>query len=112
MDSLTEPNRRYTEKQSLLLTRLSKYIWWQDCETAVVDENRLIAQVMDLGTWEDCLELKEVFGYDVLADVLINSQPGWFHPNSWAFWHYALRLIPDSEDPPSMPQRPFIENLN
>ncbi len=68
---------------------------------------RLIAQIMDIGEWEDECELEETFSDEVLRHILTHAEPGWFRPKSWSFWNYRLKVVPFDAEPPEMPQRSF-----
>lgn len=95
----------FTDEQLLLLRRMAHYIWWETAETAVAWPERLIAQVMDRGDWDDLLDLENAFADELLAAVLQNAQAGWFSPQSWAFWHYRLGLTPFDASAPPLPRR-------
>lgn len=83
----------------------AKYIWWQTPEEAVRRPQRVMAQVMDIGDFEDVLALEKMVGDEVLIEVLKNAEAGWFRPRSWNFWHLRLDLIAPLEDPPPLPTR-------
>ncbi len=68
---------------------------------------RLIAQIMDIGEWEDECELEETFSDEVLRHIPTHAEPGWFRPKSWSFWNYRLKVVPFDAEPPEMPQRSF-----
>ena len=90
------------------MVRLAKtYIWWEPPAETLARPVRLVAQVMDLGTWDDCLALGRCFGKTMMRAALKNAQPGWFRPRSWTYWHYRLGLTPWESDPPAMPIRNF-----
>ncbi|HUW99120.1 MAG TPA: hypothetical protein VMV40_09845 [Acidiferrobacter sp.] len=56
----------------------SKYIWWKTPEAALRYPDRLMAQIMDMGTFGDIQALVLVIGEDRLTDVLRHADPGWF----------------------------------
>lgn len=88
--------------------RLSKkYIWWKKPEESLVDKQRILAQIMDLGTEEDTRFLLENNKSEDLCFVLRNAQPGWFRPKSWTFWHYVLDIAEHEKDIPPLPSRNF-----
>lgn len=82
-----------------------KYVWWKTAEEAVAMPYRVIAQVMNIGDYNDVQALVHLVGNDVLKDVLRHSEAGQFGKRSWAYWNYRLGLA-DSQVPP-MPQRRF-----
>ncbi|WP_312283631.1 hypothetical protein [Candidatus Igneacidithiobacillus taiwanensis] len=93
------------EAWSFLEQMAARYIWWKTPEEALCYPDRLIAQVMDIGTLEDILGLERLMGKGRLADVLRHAEAGWFRPQSWAYWHYRLGLTKFDEEPPPEPQR-------
>lgn len=68
---------------------------------------RVIAQVMDIGDFDDMRSLAAQLGDDALRDVIAHAQAGWFNPRSWAYWHYRLGLCEVDEVPP-LPVRRFV----
>ena len=75
-----------------LLALAGRYIWWKTPEEAVRYPDRVLAQVMDIGTFEDCRRMRAAFGDDRLRRVLRHAEAGWFRPRSWAFWQAALEI--------------------
>ena len=61
-----------------------------DAGEAALRPQRVMAQVMDLGTFADVRLLEKTAGPDALAEVLRHAEPGWFSPRSWHFWHRRL----------------------
>ncbi len=89
---------------SKLLKRLRKrYIWWKT-PGIEPDEDRIIAQVMDIGTYEDVKALEAEVGRMRIRQVLSAARPGWFSPRSWDYWHLTLGLAKFDEIPPQ-PER-------
>jgi hypothetical protein len=92
--------------QRAFLTRLAReYIWWKSPSEALAYPHRVVAQAMDLGTWDDVLALEEHLGPSLLREVLVRAEAGWFHPRSWHFWHYRLGVVPPGEAVPPLPKR-------
>lgn len=85
----------------------AKYIWWQKPEEAARRPDRVMAQVMDLGTFADVRMLEKTAGDKALAEVIRQAEPGWFSPRSWHFWHHRLGLVTAGLVPP-MPSRRFV----
>ncbi len=56
-----------TTAQHLLEPLALKYIWWEPPSEALRFPQRVIAQVMDLGTHEDSLVLTDLVGEDALG---------------------------------------------
>lgn len=57
---------------------------------AIHSQDRVVAQVMDIGTYEDILRLEAGLGRERLAEVMRHAEPGWISARSWDFW---ARLI-------------------
>ena len=84
-----------------VLTALAaKYIWWKTPAEAVKLQDRLIAQVMNIGDYADVQTLAHRVGDGVLREVLANAQAGQFNERSWAYWHYRLGLAALGQVPP------------
>jgi len=84
----------------------AKYIWWKTPDDAVEMPERVIAQVMAIGDYDDVQQLAHEVGDDVLRDVIAHAQAGQFDARSWAYWHYRLGLAEVDQVPP-LPQRRF-----
>jgi len=89
---------------ALLRQLAAKYIWWETPDEALERPERVIAQVMNIGDYEDVQALAEHVGDDVLRDVLTHAEVGWFNERSWHYWHYRLGLA-ELEQVPPMPSR-------
>jgi len=73
------------------LLRLAKrYIWWLPPAEAALDPHRVMAQIMNIGTFEDCTTLRTLAGDDNLRAVLREARPGEFSDRSWHYWHQML----------------------
>ena len=70
--------------QTPLETVARQLVWWQNPATSLARPDRLVAQAMTLGTWED------------VRRVLTAPPPGVFDRRSWAYWHerFGIRPIP------------------
>jgi hypothetical protein len=69
-----------------------KYIWWKTPDEVISMPERVIAQVMNIGDYDDVPMLAKSVGDDVLRDVLCHAEAGQFDERSWAYWHYRLGL--------------------
>jgi hypothetical protein len=87
-----------------------KYIWWQPTEVASLEPRRVIAQVMNLGTFEDVMALRQLVGNAELSRALKEARPGEFSDRSWHYWHLVLGIAPLSDIPP-LPVRRLAEPL-
>lgn len=83
-----------------------KYIWWKSPDEAMAQPERVIAQVMDIGDWDDVQALVSQVGDNALRQVLEHARAGQFRPRSWAYWHYRLGLCEVDQVPP-LPVRKF-----
>lgn len=89
---------------ALLERMAAKYIWWKSTADAIQLPNRVIAQVMDIGDYDDVLTLTQQLGEDALKEVLTHAEAGQFSARSWAYWHYRLGMA-RIDQVPSMPVR-------
>ena len=96
-------------QQDLLRDFATRYIWWKTADDALRYPERILAQVMNLGTYEDLGRLLATFTDEVLRDVLERAEPGWFNERSWAFWHVRMGSTPMNGTPPPLPRRTFPE---
>ena len=73
-----------------------KYLWWGGGSALPHSPARMVAQIMNLGTYEDILRLEQLLAAEVLASVLAQAEPGWFSRRSWEFWKGRLGAdLPD-----------------
>lgn len=93
--------------KALLIADAAKYIWWEPPAEAVKRPQRVIAQVMNLGDFDDVRALLDVAGKNALQSVLRAAEPGWFNARSWHYWHFALGLNRPDQPVPPMPAREF-----
>ncbi|MFG1479845.1 hypothetical protein V5F53_14480 [Xanthobacter sp. V4C-4] len=45
-----------------------------------------MAQIMNLGTYDDIQKLEALLPPAEFADIMRLAQPGWLSPRSWSFW--------------------------
>jgi hypothetical protein len=83
-----------------------KYIWWQTPETPVASPHRVIAQVMNIGTFDDAQALLRQVGEAEFKETLREARPGEFSERSWHYWHLVLGVTQPDTIPP-MPVRRF-----
>lgn len=85
-----------------------KYVWWKTPDDAIATPQRVIAQVMTIGNFEDVQALVAGVGEEVLREVLMTAEAGQFNERSWAYWHYRLGLATSCRDYiPPLPTRRF-----
>lgn len=93
--------------KELIASLAAKYMWWPAVNAAGHSEARIIAQVMDIGSYEDILRLEAVLGRDRLAEVMRHAAPGWISARAWDFWRGRLRAQAGLEVPERPPRRTF-----
>jgi len=91
----------------LLAEFASRYIWWRDAEPP--SEDRFVAQVMNLGTYDDVRRLEAAYTLQQLRAVMLRAQPGWIAARSWPFWRARLALAGDEPIPELPPRRSFLD---
>jgi len=84
-----------------------KYVWWRSTNDAHHSEERILAQAMNLGTYDDIRRLERTLGDERLAQVMLKAQPGWFSDRSWEFWRGRLSLALGRAFPEEAPRRSF-----
>jgi hypothetical protein len=84
-----------------------KYLWWMAPDDALRDEDRLVAQVMNMGTFDDIRLVEARLGEAHMRRVLESAGPGWFDDRSWTYWHYRLGLVRPGGRVPGLPRRRF-----
>jgi hypothetical protein len=90
----------------LLETFARKYVWWKAAEEAIARPDRIVAQVMNIGDYDDVQALVHGFGSPYLCQVLTHAEAGQFDARSWTYWHYRLGLS-DPGKVPALPERKF-----
>lgn len=88
---MTQPDREMLKRFA------ARYIWWKTPEEAMEMPERIVAQVMDIGDFDDVRELAEAVGDEYLRRVIANAEAGMFSGKSWAYWHYRLGLAKAGE---------------
>ncbi len=81
-----------------------KYVWWKSPEDAAGQPERVIAQVMNIGDFEDIQRIEALAGAEMLTRILIEAEIGQFTPRSWSYWHYRLGIAAVGEVP-ALPSR-------
>ena len=70
-------------------------------------DNRVIAQAMNLGTFDDIVVLEQTLGKGRLIEVMLGAEPGWFSDRSWELWRGRLSLAAGGAIPEEAPRRSF-----
>lgn len=97
-------NLKITEKQRQLLKPLCHLIWWYKEEECLSWPERLIAQIMKIGSLDDMQMLQKNFSKEQLGYVLHHAEIGWLDELSWVYWHKMVFDMTDEQIPP-MPVR-------
>jgi hypothetical protein len=108
MSDPTPATRSGLTDDALACLRLfaQKYVWWKSPEEAIRFPQRVAAQVMKLGTWDDLVGMIEATGEDYLRDVLRHAEAGELDERSWHYRHYRLGMAEYGTNPvPPMPVR-------
>jgi hypothetical protein len=84
-----------------------KYLWWKPPDGKPHSEDRIIAQTMNLGTYEDILLLEQAVGRARLVEIMMRAEPGWFNDRSWEFWRGRLSFATGATIPNAAPRRVF-----
>jgi hypothetical protein len=100
-----EPQRDQRTNDALLRRLARRYMWRWSEQKALDRRQQLVAQVMDIGTFDDATALIEALGEPAFLETLANAEPGWLSPRSWAYWHYRLGVTPADSEPPPAPKR-------
>lgn len=82
----------------------AKYIWWKTPDEALRQPERVVAQVMNIGDYDDVQILVSEAGEEYLREVLGRAEIGQYNGRSWAYWHYRLGMA-DPGRIPAMPRR-------
>jgi hypothetical protein len=98
--------RRYRAARRLAFERLAKtYVWWKSPLDKTLSQRRVVAQLMDIGDFDDVRLFAGERGEGPFFDALQNAEPGWFSPRSWKYWHLRLRMMAPGDATPAMPTR-------
>jgi hypothetical protein len=98
-----------TARTSLLADFAARYIWWRD--ESPPSEDRIIAQVMSIGTWDDICRLEGAYSAEELREVMLRAQPGWISAQSWELWRGRLRAPGAGAIPEEPPRRSFYAEM-
>jgi hypothetical protein len=84
-----------------------KYLWWEPIGGEPFSEDRVIAQTMNLGTYDDILLLEQTVGRPHLVGIMRRAEPGWLSDRSWEFWRGRLSFATGEAIPHKPPRREF-----
>jgi hypothetical protein len=72
---------------------------------AAGSENRIMAQAMNFGTFDDIVVLEQTVGKNRLVKVMLRPEPGWLSDRSWEFWRGRLSFAAGGAIPEEAPRR-------
>jgi hypothetical protein len=84
-----------------------KYLWWEPVGRQPHSDDRIIAQTMNLGTYDDILLLEQTVGKFGLVGIMLRAEPGWISDRSWEFWRGRLSFATGAAIPDKAPRRSF-----
>ena len=93
------------ERGGLVAELAGRYVWWS--EEQHVDRTRVLAQVMEIGTYDDIRRIEAVFTPAELRDVMLQAPEGAIGRRSWDFWRGRLRGAGCPTVPSAPPRRAF-----
>jgi len=85
-----------------------KFFWWEPVGSQPRSDLRILAQAMNLASFEDVRRLETVLGADQLIEVMLQAEPGWIDERSWDFWRGRLALATGRAIPETPPRRSFV----
>jgi hypothetical protein len=84
-----------------------KYFWWEPVGSTPRSDLRILAQAMNLASFEDVLRLETALGPCHLTEAMLKAEPGWIDERSWDFWRGRLALATGKAIPDIPPRRIF-----
>jgi hypothetical protein len=91
-------------EQETLRRWATKYVWWKTSDEALAHPDRIVAQIMNIGDYDDVRALFKLVDEEYLRAVLQGAETGEFNERSWTYWHYRLGVSEPGEVP-ALPQR-------
>lgn len=94
--------------RAVLLSDLeSRYFWWEPVGREARSPARILAQVMNMASFEDVRLLEQELGHEALLEAMLTAQPGWLDDRSWEFWRGRLSFATGRAIPEEAPRRSF-----
>ena len=85
----------------------SRFFWWEPVGLQPRSHARILAQAMDLASFDDVRRLEKALGPYRLAEAMLEAEPGWINERSWEFWRGRLALATGRTLPDAPPRRSF-----
>jgi hypothetical protein len=84
-----------------------EFFWWENTGTEPRSDGRILAQAMELASFDYVRCLEAALGPDRLADAMLGAEPGWISERSWEFWRGRLMRATGRNIPDAPPRRAF-----
>jgi hypothetical protein len=91
----------------LAATLEERFFWWEPVGLQARSHYRILAQAMELASFQDVLFLERTIGSDRLIETMLNAAPGWIGERSWEFWRGRLMRATGRVLPDTPPRRSF-----
>jgi hypothetical protein len=85
----------------------SRFFWWEPVGLQPRSHARILAQAIDLASFDDVRRLEMTLGPDRLAEAMLKAEPGWISERSWEFWRGRLALATGRTMPDAPRRRSF-----
>jgi hypothetical protein len=85
----------------------TRFFWWEPVGLQPRSHARILAQAMDLASFDDVRRLEKRLGPHRLTEVMLKAEPGWISERSWEFWRGRLTLATGWAIPDAPPRRSF-----
>jgi len=95
------------QRDALLANLERKYFWWEPIGAEPRSADRIIAQAMNLASFDDARRLERELGSAALVNTMLAAQAGWLNDRSWEFWRGRLALSTGRAIPEDAPRRSF-----
>ena len=84
-----------------------RFFWWELAGSQPRSHARILAQAMNLASFDDVRHLERTLGPSRLAEAMCKAEPGWIDERSWEFWRGRLTLATGRPMPGAPPRRSF-----
>ena len=85
----------------------AKFFWWEPVGEQPRSDARILAQAMNLASFEDIRRLERTLDADFLVEAMLGAEPGWIDERSWEFWRGRLSRATGRRIPVASPRRSF-----
>lgn len=91
-------------KNPQIVNLAKRYVWWETPDWALQHPTVFLANLMNLGNWDDIQLARHLLGDHTLKQALLEAPPGYFSYRSWDYWNLKLGIKPI----PPLPKRDFL----